>query len=156
MSVCPRVRAVPAGRTAARAAASTHRLLGVGRDERLQAQPHRNVGRVLRGGVGEREQRRRQAILGNHLLVVGVPRVEGEQAPVVGRERRRLGKGVGEHRADRPRRVHSEGEHLGVADRLDFAGQARHLLALRREQHHRRIAADRSAPILRTRCRRRR
>ena len=74
--------------------------------------------------------------------MVRVPRIEGEQAPVVRAQRRRLGERIGEDRADRPGRVHAEGEHFAVADRVDFAGQARHLLPLRREQDHRRIAAD--------------
>ena len=72
-------------RTAARVAASTFTgFFASAATSAFRRKPHRDIGRVLRRRVGEREQRRRQAILGDHLLVVGVPRIEGEQAPVVG------------------------------------------------------------------------
>src|SRR6185503_10771037 len=51
-------------------------------------------------------------------------------------------------------RVHAERQHLGVADRIDFARQPRDLLALRIEQDHGRITADleAGADLLRARA----
>ena len=145
MSVCSRARAGSASSasTASRVVAST---FGGAFASAAASAFRRSRTALSAASAGQASasasKRRRQLVLGDHLLVVGVPRIEGEQAPVVGAERGRRRERVGEHRADRPRRVHAERQHLAVADRVDLAGQARHLLALRVEEDHRRIAAD--------------
>jgi hypothetical protein len=120
-------------------------LRGSRGDQRPQPQPGRGVRLGGRAGFREPFQSRRQRFGCDQRIFVGVPRIVGEHAPVVGRERRAAGagrQGGGERLLDRARSVHAHRQHPHVLIDLDLARQARDLAAIGREQDHRRIAAD--------------
>ena len=94
-------------------------------------------------GLAARQPHQRGRHLGarQQLLVVGGPGIEGQQLPLVGRQRL-AGQRVGQHGLHRPAAGQAELQHRHHLRRVGLARQAGDLGAVGREQHHRRVAAD--------------
>ena len=110
-------------------------------DTRLQQQAQAGLGLLVRAGQCKPLQSGSQLPLGHELLLVAVPGVIGQQAPVGRAELGRLVLRQRQRLLDRPRAVKPERQQLQVFLRIDFARQARNLAAVRAQQQGGRVAA---------------
>ncbi len=108
--------------------------------QRLQPQAR---GRLLIDALARRSQLReqRRTLRGGHqLLLIGFPRIEAQQLPLVGGDLL-AGLRVGQHGLHRTTAGQAQLQHAQHLRRIDFARQPREFLAVVAEQDHGRVAA---------------